>query len=141
VDADIKGCFDNINHQVILDRVPDVSGLRHSETGAILGMFGLHRRVGPTAIEVGYWLHPGYLGRGYATRSVGVLTEVALGCGMLTASKSIPTRPIRRALRFPGGSVIGSIGSNRRWTCRKRAPTERVSPGTRVNAEELLLKD
>ena len=46
--------------------------------GPILGMFGLHRRVGPTAIEVGYWLHPGYLGRGYATRSVGVLTEVAL---------------------------------------------------------------
>jgi RimJ/RimL family protein N-acetyltransferase len=24
------------------------------------------------------WLHPGYLGRGYATRSVGFLTEVAL---------------------------------------------------------------
>ena len=33
--------------------------LRHSETGAILGMFGLHRRVGPTALEIGYWLHPG----------------------------------------------------------------------------------
>ena len=52
--------------------------LRHSETGAIMGMFGLHRRVGPTAIEIGYWLHPSYLGRGYATRSVGILTEVAL---------------------------------------------------------------
>jgi hypothetical protein len=117
--------------------------LRHSETGAILGMFGLHRRVGPTAIEVGYWLHPGYLGRGYATRSVGVLTEVALGCGMLTASKSIPTRPIRRALRFPGGSVIGSIGSSRRWTCRKRAPTGTRSPRNacqrgRATAERLI---
>jgi hypothetical protein len=33
--------------------------LRHSEIGAILGMFGLHRRVGPTALEIGYWLHPG----------------------------------------------------------------------------------
>ena len=55
--------------------------LRHSENGAILGMFGLHRRVGPTALEIGYWLHPDYLGRGYATRSVGVLTEVALSLG------------------------------------------------------------
>ena len=52
--------------------------LRHSETGAILGMFGLHRQVGPTALEIGYWLHPDYLGHGYATRSVGVLTEIAL---------------------------------------------------------------
>jgi RimJ/RimL family protein N-acetyltransferase len=70
--------------------------LRHSETGAILGMFGLHRRVGPTAIEVGYWLHPGYLGRGYATRSVGVLTATLSPTPPIKPRSSIyscPSRP------------------------------------------------
>jgi ribosomal-protein-serine acetyltransferase len=52
--------------------------LRAREGGPVLGMFGLHRRIGPAALQIGYWLHPGYLGRGYATKAVGALTEAAL---------------------------------------------------------------
>lgn len=44
----------------------------------VLGVFGLHRRVGPDAIELGYWLSVGAEGRGYATRAAGALTDVAL---------------------------------------------------------------
>lgn len=52
--------------------------LRAPEGGQVAGMFGLHRRIGPGALEIGYWLHPGYLGRGYATRAVAALTQAAL---------------------------------------------------------------
>ena len=41
-------------------------------------MFGLHRRIEPAALEIGYWLRPDYLGRGYASRAVAALTEAAL---------------------------------------------------------------
>lgn len=39
--------------------------------------FGLHRRVGPGAIEVGYWVHVNYLRRGYATPGAQALTAAA----------------------------------------------------------------
>ena len=52
--------------------------LRPHKAGPVIGMFGLHRRIGPAALEIGYWLHPDYLGRGYASQAVAALTEVAL---------------------------------------------------------------
>jgi RimJ/RimL family protein N-acetyltransferase len=52
--------------------------LRPSEAGPVIGMFGLHRRIGPAALEIGYWLHPDYLGCGHASRAVAALTKVAL---------------------------------------------------------------
>jgi RimJ/RimL family protein N-acetyltransferase len=44
----------------------------------LFGIFGLHRRVGPSAIELGYWLTPEAVGRGYATDAARALTQVAL---------------------------------------------------------------
>lgn len=44
----------------------------------LLGIFGLHRRIGPGALELGYWLRPDAVGRGYATAAAGVLTLEAL---------------------------------------------------------------
>src|SRR3712207_5681000 len=52
--------------------------LRAVDGGPVLGMFGLHRRIGLAALEIGYWLHPSHLGRGYATKAVGALTAAAL---------------------------------------------------------------
>jgi RimJ/RimL family protein N-acetyltransferase len=51
----------------------------HAETGAHLGNFGLERRIGPGALEIGYWLAENATGRGYATAAVRALTAVALG--------------------------------------------------------------
>ena len=42
------------------------------------GILGLHRRVGPGGIEIGYWLRPESVGRGLMTRAAGALTEAAL---------------------------------------------------------------
>ena len=50
----------------------------HADTGAHLGNFGLERRVGPRAIEIGYWLAEDATGYGYATAAAQLLTDVAL---------------------------------------------------------------
>jgi RimJ/RimL family protein N-acetyltransferase len=44
----------------------------------LLGIFGLHRRIGPDAIEMGYWLDRQATGHGYATRTARALTAAAL---------------------------------------------------------------
>jgi len=41
----------------------------------VLGGAGLHPRVGPGALEIGYWLRAGATGRGYATEAAGALTR------------------------------------------------------------------
>jgi RimJ/RimL family protein N-acetyltransferase len=48
-----------------------------SET-ACLGLFGLHRRVGPDAVELGYWLSYDAVGKGHATAAARALTAAAL---------------------------------------------------------------
>ena len=44
----------------------------------LLGIFGMHRRIGPDAIEIGYWLSKHAVGNGYATRATEALTLAAL---------------------------------------------------------------
>jgi ribosomal-protein-serine acetyltransferase len=45
--------------------------------GAMAGGCGLHRRRGPRALEIGYWLHPSFLGRGIMTAAARLLTDAA----------------------------------------------------------------
>jgi ribosomal-protein-serine acetyltransferase len=45
--------------------------------GAVIGGCGLHQRVGPGALEIGYWIHADHIRRGYATELTAALTEVA----------------------------------------------------------------
>ena len=46
--------------------------------GACIGVFGLHRRVGPGAIEIGYWLTEQMTGYGIATACTAALTKAGL---------------------------------------------------------------
>ncbi|WP_084522461.1 GNAT family N-acetyltransferase [Nocardia inohanensis] len=46
--------------------------------GALLGAIGLHDRVGPATLEIGYWCHVAHTGRGVVTRSAAALTRIAL---------------------------------------------------------------
>jgi RimJ/RimL family protein N-acetyltransferase len=52
--------------------------------GRIAGGTGLHRRIGPEALEIGYWIHPGFVRRGLATRTAALLTGTALALPGIT---------------------------------------------------------
>lgn len=45
--------------------------------GTAIGGTGLHRRRGPTSLEIGYWIHAGYVRQGYATEVAAALTDLA----------------------------------------------------------------
>lgn len=42
-----------------------------------VGGCGLHARIGPGGLEIGYWVRVGHTGRGYATAAARRLTEIA----------------------------------------------------------------
>jgi RimJ/RimL family protein N-acetyltransferase len=43
----------------------------------LLGGSGLHHRIGPDALEIGYWMRAGHTGRGLATETAAAMTRVA----------------------------------------------------------------
>jgi ribosomal-protein-serine acetyltransferase len=45
--------------------------------GAVIGGSGLHQRIGPTGLEIGYWIHVGHVRRGYAAEASAALTDLA----------------------------------------------------------------
>ncbi|NCB06224.1 MAG: N-acetyltransferase [Clostridia bacterium] len=47
------------------------------EETQVLGGTGLHPRVGAEALEIGYWIHKDYIGRGLASETAAALTRVA----------------------------------------------------------------
>jgi ribosomal-protein-serine acetyltransferase len=52
--------------------------------GLVAGGCGLHHRIGPGALEIGYWTHPAFLRRGVATGAAGLLTDAAFGLPGIT---------------------------------------------------------
>jgi RimJ/RimL family protein N-acetyltransferase len=48
------------------------------DSGQFVGGCGLMPRVGPAALEIGYWVHAGYHRRGIATEAARLLTNAAL---------------------------------------------------------------
>jgi RimJ/RimL family protein N-acetyltransferase len=46
--------------------------------GRIAGGGGLHRRIAPDGLELGYWIHPSFVRPGLATRAAALMTGAAL---------------------------------------------------------------
>ncbi|MHB1536402.1 MAG: GNAT family N-acetyltransferase [Acidimicrobiales bacterium] len=53
--------------------------IRRADDLAIIGCCGLHARIGPGALEIGYWVHSRHTGRGVATAAADALTGAAFG--------------------------------------------------------------
>jgi ribosomal-protein-serine acetyltransferase len=52
--------------------------------GRVAGGCGLHRRIAPDGLELGYWVHPHFTRRGLATASARLLTDAALRLSGIT---------------------------------------------------------
>ncbi|MFC4853241.1 GNAT family N-acetyltransferase [Actinophytocola glycyrrhizae] len=50
-------------------------------SGRLAGAASLMARIGPGGLELGYWLHPGHVGRGVATRTASLLVAEAFRTG------------------------------------------------------------
>jgi ribosomal-protein-serine acetyltransferase len=45
--------------------------------GEIAGGTGMHRRIGPGGVEIGYWVHPAHLRQGVATTASALIVDAA----------------------------------------------------------------
>jgi ribosomal-protein-serine acetyltransferase len=75
------------------------------EEGRLVGSTGLHRRRGPSVLEVGYWVHVAHTGRGVATRTTRLLTNAALRQPGITAVEIV-----HDAANGPSGAVPRRLG-------------------------------
>jgi RimJ/RimL family protein N-acetyltransferase len=112
--------------------------------GAIAGGCGLHRRIGPGGLEIGYWTHVAHVRRGVAR------TAVARLCAIAFAEPSITRVEIHHDVANPasgavaaasGFTVVGdrpaegpvaaapaASGSERVWRLTRGAWAARVDP-------------
>lgn len=89
-----------------------VYGLFTPEETEVVGGSGLHTRVGPGALEIGYWLRVSRIGRGLAREATAALALVALRvCGVDRVEINVDPRNeaslrIPRALRFTEEAIL-----------------------------------
>ena len=98
--------------------------------GRFIGGTGLHPRVGPDALEIGYWIDRDWQGRGLVSEAVQALCAVAvkfmgarrveIRCAPTNArSRAIPERlgfHLDGTLREAGMSGIGEVEDRMIWT-------------------------
>lgn len=54
-------------------------GIFDAADGTLFGVIGVHDRIGPGALEIGYWCHVAHTGKGVITRAARELTRILLG--------------------------------------------------------------
>jgi len=52
-------------------------GMFDEDGRRVVGGCGLHARIGPAALEIGYWVHVAHVGKGHATAAARALTSAA----------------------------------------------------------------
>lgn len=88
--------------------------------GRLAGVASLMDRIGPGGLEIGYWLHPAFVGRGAATRTASLLAAEAFRTGsnrveIVTDVANVRSLAIPRRLGFV--------------EVARRPPQEPVTPG------------
>lgn len=80
----------------------------------IAGSCGLHRRLGPEGLEIGYWIHPAFLRRGVATRVAMVLTDAALALPEITLVEIRHDKTNQASAGIPRGLGFEWVGEQSR---------------------------
>lgn len=104
--------------------------------GTTVGSCGLMRRIGPGGLDIGYWLHSGWTGRGLATTAVSALVDAGFGLPETDrmeihhdaanhASAGVPRRlgftEVGRVRVPEGPSAPGETGIDVTWRMLSRA--------------------
>ena len=113
--------------------------------GAAAGGCGLHHRIGPEGLEIGYWIHPSFLRQGIATAAARLLTNAAFHQPEITrveihhdkanvASAGVPRKLGFRLMREVPDEpeAPGEVGVSCEWkiTRAEWAPFPIASPAT-----------
>ena len=109
--------------------------------GRVAGGCGLHQRLGPDGLEIGYWVHVDFLRGGVASRAAALLTDTAFAIDQITrveihhdaanvASEGVPRRlgfvMVGESADQP--TAPGESGVERRWRMTREAWLARVQP-------------
>ena len=95
--------------------------------GAIVGVAGVDRAAQDEVVEIGYWLHPAYTGRGLATAAAAELIEFAFALD-----------GVRRVQIWHDEANIASSGVPRRLgfdEVGRRTPSREPAIGDRVGVD------
>jgi RimJ/RimL family protein N-acetyltransferase len=111
-------------------------GFFDARTGAVLGAGGLHRRIGPRAWEIGYWVHVDHVGRGVATAAVAQLVAEAFADPDVEAVQihhddaNVASGAVARKAGFTDlGTVEKSTGAPAETGVERRWRLERAAAG------------
>ncbi|MFB6890055.1 GNAT family N-acetyltransferase [Kitasatospora sp. NPDC056327] len=105
-----------------------------AEPGRVIGSFGLHGRIGPGALEIGYWLDAGHGGRGIATAAARTVAAAALALPGIHRVEihcdpaNTPSAGVARRLGFRLDRVIASPVRSPGETGRKQIWVQEQPP-------------
>ncbi len=88
--------------------------------GAVAGGCGLHRRIGPGGLEIGYWTARRFLRQGVATTAAGLLADAAF------SDPGIERLEIHHDL---ANQASGGVPRKLGFRCVRRLPDEIQAPG------------
>ena len=89
-----------------------VFGIFNKSEDQVLGGTGLHPRIGPNAMEIGYWIHSGFLNQGFATEAAAALVKVGFEYQQLERIEihcdpaNIRSRKIPEKLKFELAAIL-----------------------------------
>jgi len=110
-------------------------GFFDADTGVQVGGGGLHRRVGPRAWEIGYWVHVDWTRRGIATAAVAALVAEAFADPEVDAVEihhdvaNVASARVAQAAGFTAAGTVprtpaapADTGTDRRWRLERPEP-------------------
>lgn len=107
---------------------------RDAKDATLLGLGGLVPRIGPGALEIGYWVHVDHAGRGVATTAAGLMTAAGLTVDGVDRIEIHCDEANRASARVPEKigytlertvddepTAPGEIGREMQWVRRRRS--------------------